>query len=89
MAARISSGDPRIGESLPLDSITSVVLGGLIIGGGRGSLIGVVAGVFFIVLLNNALTLFDISSYYHYIIKGILLVFAVALSFRKEEREYV
>jgi len=89
MAARIASGDPFIGESFPLDSITAVVLGGVIIGGGRGSLVGVVAGVFLIGVLNNVLTLFNVSPYYHYIIKGILLVFAVAITFRKEEREYI
>ncbi len=88
MAARIASGDPRIGESFPLDSITAVVLGGIIIGGGRGSLIGVVAGVFLIVVLNNALTLFDVSPYYQYIIKGVLMGLAVAITFRKEKREY-
>jgi ribose transport system permease protein len=89
MAARIASGDPRIGESFPLDSITAVVLGGVIIGGGRGSLIGVVAGVFLIVVLNNVLTLFDVSPYYQYIIKGVLLGVAVAITFRTEERAYV
>lgn len=88
MAARIASGDPFIGGSFPLDSITAVVLGGVIVGGGRGSPIGVVAGVFLIGVLNNVLTLFDVSPYYQYIIKGILLVFAVAITFRKEKREY-
>ena len=88
MAARIASGDPFIGESFPLDSITAVVLGGVIIGGGRGSLVGVVAGVLLIGVLNNVLTLFDVSPYYQYIVKGILLVFAVAITFRKEKREY-
>jgi ribose transport system permease protein len=89
MAGRIASGDPRIGESLPLDSITAVVLGGVIIGGGRGSLIGAIAGVFLIIVLNNALTLFNISPYYHYIIKGVLLGVAVAITFRNEERKYL
>lgn len=88
MAARIASGDPFIGESFPLDSITAVVLGGVIVGAGRGSLIGVIAGVFLIGILNVMLTLFDVSPYYHYVIKGILLVFAVGITFRKEKREY-
>ena len=88
MAARIASGDPRIGESFPLDSITAVVLGGVIIGGGRGNLIGVVAGVLLIVVLNNVLTLFGVTGYYQYIVKGVLLGFAVAITFRKQRREY-
>ena len=88
MAARIASGDPFIGESFPLDSITAVVLGGVIVGGGRGSLVGIVAGVLLIGVLNNVLTLFDVSPYYQYIVKGILLVVAVAITFRKEKREY-
>lgn len=88
MAARIASGDPRVGESFPLDSITAVVLGGVIIGGGRGSLIGVAAGVLLIVILSNLLALFNVSPYYHYIIKGLLLGLAVAITFRKEERAF-
>lgn len=88
MAARIASGDPRIGDSVPLDSITAVVLGGVIIGGGRGSLVGVVAGVFLIVILSNVLTLINVSPYYHYIIKGVLLGAAVAITFRKEQRVF-
>ena len=88
MAARIASGDPRIGESFPLDSITAVVLGGIIIGGGRGSLIGVVVGVFLLVVLSNALTLFDVSPYYQYIIKGILMGTAVVITSKKEKREF-
>lgn len=88
MTARIASGDPFIGDSFPLDSITAVVLGGVIIGGGRGSLMGVVAGVILIGVLNVVLTLFDVSPYYQYIIKGALLIFAVAITFRKEKREY-
>jgi len=88
MAARIASGDARIGESFPLDSITAVVLGGVIIGGGRGRLIGVVAGVFLVVILNNVLTLFNVSPYYQYVVKGLLMGVAVAFTFRKEERQY-
>jgi ribose transport system permease protein len=89
MAARIASGDPNIGQSFPLDSITSVVLGGVIIGGGRGNLLGVIGGVFFVVILSNVLTLFDVSPYYQYIIKGLILIVAVAITFRKEIQEYV
>ena len=88
MSARIASGDPRIGESFPLDSITAVVLGGVVIGGGRGSLAGVIAGTILLIVLSNMLTLFDVSPYYHYIVKGVLLGLAVAVTFRKEIREY-
>lgn len=89
MAARIASGDPNIGESFPLDSITAVVLGGVIIGGGRGNILGVIAGVFFVVVLSNILTLFNVVSYYQYIIKGIILIISVAITFRKEVQRYV
>ena len=89
MASRIASGDPNIGQSFPLDSITAVVLGGIIIGGGRGNIIGVIGGVFFIAILSNALTLFNVSSYYQYIIKGIIMIVAVAITFRKEVQKYI
>ena len=50
-------GDPRVAEGLELDSIVAVVIGGVSIFGGRGSLLGVLGGVVFLNILRNAMNL--------------------------------
>ena len=77
MAGRIYSGDPLVGDPVSLDSITAVVLGGIALTGGRGSLIGVLAGVLLLGLLDNVMNMFGIFSYYQYIIKGLILIAAL------------
>jgi ribose transport system permease protein len=79
LSSRIRSGDALIGTSFGLDSITAVVLGGTSLFGGRGSIIGTVAGVFIIASLSNIMNLVGVSTYYQYIFKGGILIVAVAL----------
>jgi ribose/xylose/arabinose/galactoside ABC-type transport system permease subunit len=78
LSSRIRSGDALIGTSFGLDSITAVVLGGTSLFGGRGSIIGTIAGVFIIASLSNIMNLVGVSTYYQYILKGGLLIVAVA-----------
>ncbi|MBA2633670.1 MAG: ABC transporter permease [Chloroflexi bacterium] len=83
MAARSRAGDPLIGQPFAFDAITAVVLGGVSLFGGRGSVYGVVAAVFIIAILSNLLNLLGISSHYQYILKGGLLIVAVMLYYRR------
>lgn len=78
-AARTLSGDPLIGESIAFESITAVVLGGVSLFGGRGSVWGTIAGVLIIAILSNMMNLLRIPSDYQYVLRGALLVFAVML----------
>ena len=78
LSSRIRSGDALIGTSFGLDSITAVVLGGISLFGGRGSIIGTIAGVLIIASLSNIMNLVGVSTYYQYILKGGILILAVA-----------
>jgi ribose transport system permease protein len=82
-AARTLSGDPLIGESLAFESITAVVLGGISLFGGRGSIYGTIAGVLIIAVLSNMLNLLRVPSDYQYILRGALLVLAVMIYSRR------
>ncbi len=77
LAARISSGQPAIGEGYELDAITAVVIGGTSLSGGVGTIAGTVVGFIVIGILNNALTLLNVSSYYQDICKGVIILAAV------------
>ncbi|CAH1671455.1 MAG: ABC transporter permease [Chelatococcus sp.] len=79
LTARVSSGQPTLGATLPLESIAAVVLGGVSLAGGRGSIVNVAFGVAFISILANGLNLLNISSYTQMMIIGLSLIAAVAL----------
>jgi ribose/xylose/arabinose/galactoside ABC-type transport system permease subunit len=76
--SRMGIGDPVVGEGLELDSITAVVLGGTSLLGGRGSLVGTLGGVLLLALVNNALNLLGVSVWYQGLIKGAIILLAVA-----------
>lgn len=87
MTGRILSGDPLVGQGLGLDSATAVVLGGTVLGGGRGSVGGTVAGVFILGILSNLLNLLNVSPFYQFALKGALLILAVG--FHRERAQTV
>ncbi len=86
LSSRIRSGDALIGTSFGLDSITAVVLGGTSLFGGRGSLLGTVAGVFIIASLSNIMNLIGVSTYYQFILKGAILVIAVSFYYIQRKK---
>jgi len=90
LTARMGAGDPRVGgleyERFDLDSITAVLIGGTRLGGGKGSIIGTLAGVLIVSYLNNIFNLVGVSTYLQWVIKGLILLGAVAIySVRRDE----
>lgn len=83
MVSRMGVGEPDIGEGLELDSITAVILGGTSLAGGVGSIVGTVAGVLILALTDNILNLLRVSSFYQYVVKGVIILIAVSIR-RKE-----
>lgn len=79
VTSRLSSAQPTAGTGYELDAIAAVVLGGTSLVGGKGRIMGTVVGVLIIGILNNALNLMDISSYYQMIAKAAVILLAVLL----------
>ncbi|MHC4196443.1 MAG: ABC transporter permease [Planctomycetota bacterium] len=79
LAARLGSGDPKLGLMYELVSIAAVVLGGTSLFGGRGSVIGTIYGALFIGVLENGLLLKGVSTFYQWVIKGIVILIAVII----------
>ena len=80
MAARIGSGSPSVGVGYELDVITAVVLGGTSQTGGVGGVTGTLIGVLTIGILANGLVLWGMPSEVQLLIKGLVVIFAVAVS---------
>lgn len=79
ITSRLSSAQPTSGEGYELDAIAAVVLGGTSLVGGQGTIIGTIVGALIIGILNNALNLMDVQSYYQMIAKAIVILVAVLL----------
>ena len=82
LTARLESAQPTAGLAYELDAIAAVVLGGTSLMGGRGRLFGTLVGALIIGVLNNALNLMDVSSYYQMIAKGSVILLAVVVDSR-------
>lgn len=79
LTARVASGQPSLGAMIPLESVAAVVLGGVSLFGGRGSVVGVAFGVLFISILSNGLNLLNVPSYTQMMVIGGALILAVSL----------
>lgn len=82
MTARLARPDVTVGANLEISIITAAVIGGASIFGGRGSIVRSMLGVFFIFLLQNGMTAFNINSYVQQIVVGAILIGAIYLDLR-------
>jgi ribose transport system permease protein len=80
--ARIGSAASDVGLGLELQALTATVLGGISLGGGRGSVGKALMGAIFVLILSNSLLSLAISGPYNDMILGLLLLAAVFLDAR-------
>ncbi|MDR5734647.1 ribose ABC transporter permease [Caballeronia sp. LZ025] len=79
-AARLYAANGlQLGQSYELDAIAAVILGGTSFVGGGGSIVGTLIGALIIAVLSNGLVLLGVSDIWQYIIKGLVIIGAVAL----------
>lgn len=78
-AGRLGTGSPLIGTNYELDAIAAVVIGGTSMSGGSGKLTGTIIGVLLIGVLNNMLSLLNVSSNMQLIFKGLIILAAVVI----------
>ena len=87
-AARMNSGQPAANVNLEFDAITAVILGGVSFVGGVGNMGGTILGIILIQSFNTGLTMVNVPSFWQYVAKGGLLLFALTTDYiRKQKRE--
>lgn len=78
-ASRLYSANGVVGTGYELDAIAAVILGGTSFVGGIGSVVGTLFGALIIATLNNGLTLLNVSFFWQLVVKGLVIIIAVAL----------
>jgi len=79
IASQLEAAHPATGESFELNAIAAVVLGGTSLMGGRGSIPGSLIGAFVIGVLSDGLVMLGVSEFWQMVIKGTVIVLAVAV----------
>jgi rhamnose transport system permease protein len=89
-AVRFPQVDPNAGDGLELQVIAAVVVGGVVISGGRGTLAGVLIGVLLLLSISSALVFLRIPAPWEKAIQGAIILVAVASdAFNLRQRRHV
>jgi hypothetical protein len=86
-AGRIGSATNNLGFMYEMDAIAACVIGGVSFSGGVGTVFGVVVGVVIFTLINYGLSYIGVNPYWQYIIKGLIIVLAVAIDSLKHAKK--
>jgi ribose/xylose/arabinose/galactoside ABC-type transport system permease subunit len=79
LLARVRSGDPTFGTGFELHAVAATVRGGTSLSGGSGTILGTLVGSLIISVVQNAMNLFNVQSYWQQLIVGAVILFAVIL----------
>lgn len=77
ISAQTGAGDPLVGNPMLLQMFAAVVVGGTLLGGGRGGLTGSVLGAYVLMIIVNILLVLNVSAYYSTIAESTILLLAV------------
>ena len=79
LAARLGSGQPNAGERYLLDGLATVFIGMTMFRPGTATILGTLCGALFIGVINNGLNLIGLDTYVQNIVKGVIILVAVAV----------
>jgi methyl-galactoside transport system permease protein len=83
LASRTGGATNNYGMSYELDAIAAAVIGGVSVWGGVGKVSGMITGVLIFEVMNNGLVVLGVSAYWQQIVKGFIIVAAVAFDIQK------
>lgn len=87
LSALMNSGLADVGQTLALDSISGVILGGTAISGGVGSIFGTLGGCLIMGTLNNGMSLLGAQYQVQILVKGLVIILAVLMDNALKSRQ--
>lgn len=85
-SGRLQAAKYTLGETDLMTVIAAVIVGGTLLNGGKGSIIGALVGSLMMGMLNNGLILMGLSVSDQMIVRGLIILIAVAVSLRETSR---
>jgi ribose transport system permease protein len=80
VSAQTGTADPLVGNPMLLQIFAAVVVGGTVLGGGRGGPLGTLFGAYILMMIVNILLVLNVSAYYSTVAEGVILILAVLAS---------
>ncbi len=74
---------PTLGAELTLNVVAAAVIGGVSLKGGEGSLIGALAGVLLLAVINNALNIMNVDPFWVNAVRGFIILIALIIDAQK------
>jgi len=87
LLSRVFAGQTTTGQGLEFDCLTAALLGGVSFKGGEGTIFGLITGILIIGVLNNAMQLASFPDFYQLVVKGAVLLLAVAFDVYQKGRK--
>ena len=88
-ASKVNNGHPNTGDGYEMYAIAATVLGGTSLSGGTGSVARAMFGCAIIAVINNGMTLMEISAYWQKVVSGVIIILAVMLDMaQRKKSEY-
>lgn len=86
LTSQMGLGRPEFGEGAEIEAVTIVVLGGISILGGLGNYLGVFLALLLVTSIDNGMVLVDVPIYWRIVIRGFILIIALAIDAFKTKR---
>ena len=87
LLSRVFAGQTITGQGLEFDCLTAALLGGVSFKGGEGTIFGLMVGIIIIGVLNNAMQLATFPDFSQTVVKGSVLLIAVAFDVYQKNRK--
>lgn len=87
LLSRVFAGQTITGQGLEFDCLTAALLGGVSFKGGEGRVFGLITGILIIGVLNNAMQLASFPDFTQMVVKGAVLLIAVAFDVYQKNRK--
>lgn len=85
-ASKVNNGHPNTGDGYEMFAIAATVLGGTSLNGGSGSVARAMFGCAIIAVINNGMTLMEISAYWQKVVIGAIIILAVMLDMAQKKK---
>ena len=85
LTGRTANASPSAGEGMEMDAIAAVIIGGTSLMGGNANIIGTIFGSFIMGIISNVLNLMNISSFWQWCAKGLIIILAILLDAQSEK----
>ncbi|MEO0293153.1 MAG: ABC transporter permease [candidate division WOR-3 bacterium] len=89
LTSRLKQGNPNVGVTYEMYAIAASVIGGTSLFGGIGTIVGALIGAGILTAVWNSLVLLEVSSYWHQVILGFIIVISVTIDVLREKLKEV